>query len=414
MSNQDKTDETQAAETEAASDAPDVEAVTEPDVGDEIAEAADGSAEEAPGEEHAAPEPEAEAPARSQGSGGVAWIALFLALSGVAAIGYSLVQDWRAEKSARAGADVIGDSIGALGSRIDSADGSLSDLSAGLAELSSTNAGLSSEIEGLREQIDQRLTMLDSLPPRMTDLEAALASLKGVSAGARETWLIAEAEYYMQIANAQLQLAGNAELALIALRAADERILQLANPALIDVRRALANELAALEALDKPDIEGATLTLASLARVAASLPLRRYDAGNGPEAAAADEAGSIDRLWSSVKGAFSELVKVTPPEQAKMPLIAPEAEYFLRTNLSLQLQAARLALLRGERAVFEQSLDDASMWMHEHFDRQSPQVTSALQTISEIRDSMITVASPDISQSLRLLRQYKTLSESEQ
>ena len=34
-------------------------------------------------------------------------------------------------------------------------------------------------------------------------------------------------------------------------------------------------------------------------------------------------------------------------DQAR-PLLAPDAVYFLRTNLSLQLQAARLALLRGD------------------------------------------------------------------
>jgi len=95
-------------------------------------------------------------------------------------------------------------------------------------------------------------------------------------------------------------------------------------------------------------------------------------------------------------------------------LMTPEAAYFLRTNLALQLQAARLALLRGEQAVFQQSLDDASAWLELYYDRESAQVASALQTIAEIRDSMFTVTTPDISVSLRLLRQYETLAESAQ
>ncbi len=84
----------------------------------------------------------------------------------------------------------------------------------------------------------------------------------------------------------------------------------------------------------------------------------------------------------------------------------------LRTNLTLQLQTARLALLRGEKAVFEQSLDDATAWLNDYFDVDSAQVSSALQTIAEIRDGMFAVTPPDISQSLRLLRQYKVLAES--
>jgi uroporphyrin-3 C-methyltransferase len=97
-----------------------------------------------------------------------------------------------------------------------------------------------------------------------------------------------------------------------------------------------------------------------------------------------------------------------------MPLLTPDAIYFLRTNLTLQLQAARLALLRGEQAVFQQSLDDAAAWLELYFDADSAQVGGALQTIAEIRAGVFDVAAPDISESLRLLRQFKTIGESAQ
>jgi len=224
--------------------------------------------------------------------------------------------------------------------------------------------------------------------------------------------LLAEAEYYMQIANAQLQLAGNPHLATLALGMADERIVQLADPALTEVRRALADELAALDIMDKPDIEGVTLTLASLARVVNSLPLQQIGKSDADDDADIDpELSGVSRAWASVKGAVSGLVKVTGPEETAAPLVTPEAVYFLRTNLTLQLQTARLALLRGEQAVFQQSLDDAAAWLELYFDVESAQVASALQTIAEIRDGLFAVTPPDISQSLRLLRQFKTITE---
>jgi uncharacterized protein HemX len=64
--------------------------------------------------------------------------------------------------------------------------------------------------------------------------------------------------------------------------------------------------------------------------------------------------------------------------------------------------------------VFQQSLDDASAWLGLYYDTESAQVASALQTIAEIRDSLFAVTTPDISESLRLLRQYETLAESAQ
>ena len=290
----------------------------------------------------------------------------------------------------------------------------MSGLEAQVAELDARDPGVDAAIDGLRRELDERIRLLSSLPARISTLEGSVASLAGVSEGARDAWILAESEYYMQIANAQLQLANNPHLASLALRMADERIVQLANPALTDVRRAISDELATLDVMEKPDIEGATLTLASLARVVDSLPIAS-GADADEEAPEADpEQSGASRAWSSVKNAMSGLVKVTPPEQAKLVQLSPDAEFFLRNNIALQLQSARLALLRGEQAIFEQTLDDTSALLNEYFDTDSAAVTGALDTIAEIRGHIFTVATPDISESLRLLRQFRTLNESAQ
>jgi uroporphyrin-3 C-methyltransferase len=218
----------------------------------------------------------------------------------------------------------------------------------------------------------------------------------------------------MQIANAQLQLGNNPQLAMLALGMADERIVQMANPALTDVRRAIADELAALEVMDKPDIEGAALTLASLSRVVESLPLYSVGQAGDLDAEIDVELSGTERAWASVKNAMSGLVRVTPQDQATRALLTPDTAQLIRSNLALQLQAARLALLRAEQAIFEQSLDDSVALLEGYFDTDSAQVDSALQTIGEIRESMVAVSPPDISESMRLLRQYRTLSGNQQ
>ena len=93
--------------------------------------------------------------------------------------------------------------------------------------------------------------------------------------------------------------------------------------------------------------------------------------------------------------------------------MAPEAVYYLRANLALQFQAARLSLLTGEQALFEQSLDDANAWLREYYDVGSTPVQSALATINDLRDGSIIGELPDISASLRLLRQYIAFSAAE-
>jgi len=362
-------------------------------------------------------EPPQEAPLATKretsrrGSSPVSWLALFLSLVTLAAVGYMVMEDLRTRDAAASSSD----SIARLSGRVDESRQSLSELDQNLSDLASSDESIQSRVESLQRSIEERVRLLDSLPGRMSNLENSVAALQGVSAGARDTWLLAEAEYYMQIANAQLQLGNNPHLAMLALGMADERVVQMANPALTDVRRAIADELAALEVMEKPDIEGVMLTLASLSRVVESLPLQSVDQAvvedDGTDEA---ELSGTERAWASVKGAMSGLVKVTPPDEATKALLTPDTAQLVRSNLALQLQAARLALLRGEQAIFEQGLDDADALLTQYFDVGSAQVISAQQTITEIRDSMIAVTPPDISGSLRLIRQFRTLSENAQ
>jgi uroporphyrin-3 C-methyltransferase len=361
-------------------------------------------------EGESAPEASGATPQRT-GGGFAAWLALLVAAVALAAVLYTVYQDWRAGDEMSASASALSD----LQGRAAATNESLESLETSIADLAAADSGVADRLDFLQRDVDNRLQMLDSLPQRMSNLESSLSTLQGISAGARNSWLLAEAEYYMQIANAQLQLAGNPYLAAQALRMADERVAQIADPALTDVRRAVADELAALDGMDKPDIEGVTLTLASLARVVASLPLREVSSADAEGGEDVDpELSGVDRAWASVKGAVSGLVRITGPDESALPLLTPDAVYFVRTNLSLQLQAARLALLRGEQAVFEQSLDDAAAWLDEYFDTDSAPVSSALETIAEIRGGMVAVTKPDISGSLRLLRQFETLAESAQ
>jgi len=372
------------------------------------AEEAPQATQQAAGKEQGAPKAAAQ-PRR--GTSPVSWLALFLALLTLAAVGYMIVEDHRT----RAVEEASGESIDRLSNRIDESQNSLTSLDDSVDELVSSDEALESRMAGLQRELEQRADMLDSLPGRMSNLENSVAAMQGASAGARDTWLLAEAEYYMQIANAQLQLGNNPQLAMLALEMADERVVQMANPALTDVRRALADELAALEAMEKPDLQGATLTLASLARVVDSLPLSSEEgAADGAAGPEDEETGAAARAWASVKEALSGLVKVTPPDEDKRALLTPDTARLIRGSLALQLQAARLALLRGEQDVFRQILDDTSSLLTAYFDTGSAQVESAAETIAEIRDSMVAVQAPDISESLRLIRQFRVLSGNEQ
>ncbi|HSD67920.1 MAG TPA: uroporphyrinogen-III C-methyltransferase [Woeseiaceae bacterium] len=337
----------------------------------------------------------------------VAWLALAvaaIALAQVAYQGFTETDDDSTRSMQAAQFDQLRDSLHAIRQATDSND-------AKIAELTGDAGGLQGRVQGIETQLEERLQRLELMQTRLGAVEGSMAELRGISSGLRDSWLLAEAEYYMQIANAQLQLADNPKLATLALQLADEKVAQLANPALIGIRRALANELQALAAIESPDIEGIALMLSSLAAAVDSLPLNQDI--DVPEAAPVEvdpELTGMDRMFASLKRTASEIVSVRRSDENVRPLIAPEAQYFLRANLTLQFQAARIALLRGEQELYDQSLGDAASWLNRYYDAESAPVHSALQTIDDLRRSISTVAFPDLSESLRLLREYRVMS----
>jgi len=258
----------------------------------------------------------AEPTPHKKGGGFVAWLALVAAVLALAAIGVDFLRDRGAASDNRED----GAAIAAVTSSVRAVQDSVASLQQNVTAMSDHLAASDSELASIERRFSDRLQQIEVLPGRVSTIEGAVSSLQGISTGARDAWLLAEAEYYMQIANAQLQLAGNPHLASLALSLADERILQLANPALTDVRRALFNELRALDVMHKTDTEGITLTLASLAAVVDSLPFKHeIDLPEDDDTAIDPELTGTGRAIASLRSALDGIVSVRRTDENLKP-----------------------------------------------------------------------------------------------
>ena len=114
--------------------------------------------------------------------------------------------------------------------------------------LQNTLGDLRDEFDSYRSDVDETLgQVLDQLSQEQDTDE-------------RE-WLHAEAAYLLRLANQRLQLEGDVDGAAALLRTADARLVDADNPALTPVREAIANELAALDAVPQVDRTGLYLAL---------------------------------------------------------------------------------------------------------------------------------------------------------
>lgn len=265
----------------------------------------------------------------------------------------------------------------------------------------------------LQEKLTDADTALDDLGANQDTIRSALDKIQNDLSRHRTEWVLAEAEQLLVIANNRLQLGRNVGSALSALRTADAQLNHIANPALLPVRRELAHEIAALEAIDKVDVGGISLKLGSLAETVVRLPIapevsRRQQAALEAKATTTITDAGNDSNWRaqarSLWHDMLSLVRVRTDLTMQRPLLAPEQEYFLRENLKLMLYGAQLALLQGNTGVYQQNLGTAQQLLKEYYDTNT-QVVSAMQAeLEKLRTSKLGAELPDISRSLAMLR----------
>jgi len=287
----------------------------------------------------------------------------------------------------------------ALGERL---DGDLRSVAARSAELLEVVTGQQAAL--VRQQ--------GELERQRQSLQEAYDALQAQIGQDSNGWILAEAEYLIRAANHRLQLARDVPAAIAALAAADRRLETLADPALLPVRAQLADEIAALRAVPGVDVEGLALKLLSLAKRTEGMPVlgSRYAAatagssGTGLLDAARDSENweaAATAVWSEVRG----LVEIRRNDAPVRPLLAPEHEYFLHLNLRLQLDAARLALLRGTPPLYTQSVSAAREWTVTYFDTEDAAIQALLNELDGLLAVDIRPQLPEISGSLRALHE---------
>jgi uroporphyrin-3 C-methyltransferase len=305
--------------------------------------------------------------------------------------------------------DEISDRLSRVSIEVNSGEAEVARLQNEIEALTDIDLQIESRLKTLTTQFDRQFA---DIPLRITRMERTLDTIPGINDRARSAWILAEAEYFMRIANAQLSLAGNIEVALRGLELADAKLREIADPRLTRIRALLIDEQTALKSLPRPDSEGIVLALGSLARSLDSLPLnatspRQFGERNG----ASDAESGLQRAWRVMIDALLSIISVKRDQAPITPLMTAGEESMLIRSLDIELQIGRLALIRNEAELYRRSLEDVTERLENYFDQDAPQVQAALETIKQAAAAELPGELPDISGSLSLLLQLSDEAE---
>lgn len=234
--------------------------------------------------------------------------------------------------------------------------------------------------------------LMESTQDRMAGTEARLAVLSARNIDSSAELDLDEVDYLLRLAQERLALFADPQAADRALAIADRHIAAMDNPMYIGLRRELSAARQKLALLKPPDYPALERKLDLLQSSLASLGFK------GENVTAGQPAGSDDSgWWARIRNAISGLVTVrrSTADELELPVLADQE--LIRQRAWLELEVARLAVLRRDQQAYSAALDRISNNVQRWFDPTAQAWRAAMDILGELKLLNIAPPMPDIS-----------------
>lgn len=287
--------------------------------------------------------------------------------------------------------------------------------------------------------LQSKIGAIESRVGEAQNQQATLEAMYQEFARARDERALADADHAIGIAVQQLQLAGNVQAALAALQTADARLVMQDRPQFLPLRRALARDIARLQALPLADVTSLALQLETMVGRIEALPLgfehapaptqsapaaapKKNETGGGRRGtrsavvasapasapvADTEEPGMLSSLLDDLGRELRQLIRIERLDRPDPALLAPTHAAYLREHIRLRLLSARLALLQRDGKLFAEDLRQTRSWLERYFDVQARPVQAMLVELRQMEAARLQVDMPNLSDSETALRSVK-------
>ena len=263
---------------------------------------------------------------------------------------------------------------------------------------------LARQAEESARAVSGKVAALETKVADMAAYREQLDVLVQSVARARDENLAVELEAAVRLAQDQAQLTGSVEPLLAALRTAERRLARSSDPRLGPVVRTVARDLERVKAASIPDTAGLLARLDQLLRQVDDLPAAN-DVGRDRMAGPRDAPAPVPeswwaRAWQAVLAEARDLLRVSRIDRPEASMLNAEQVFFVRENLKLRLQGARLAILARQYEAARSDLAAASTSLGTWFDPASRRTQAAATLLQQIQASTKSADLPRVDDTL--------------
>ena len=268
------------------------------------------------------------------------------------------------------------------------------------------------QISQLRQAVEAARQNTTQLQTALTDQQQALSQIHNTQQ-VKDALNMGEAQYLAALAQDNLQIGDNVPLVINLLQNADQKIRDLSDPNLLAIRKALATDIAALQAVPTVDTTGIYLQLVALNTQVDKLPLPTLRPAEGTQ----DNSEPTKRIvwwkrglqqsWDSIR----KMVVIRYNKAGQIPFITPDQQQYLYQNLHAMFEQAMAAVVHKQPEIYQASLAQAANWVKQYFLGDAAVTQAMLNNLTQLQNQNIKPALPPITATLQALRDYAAASQ---
>ncbi|MEG3128904.1 uroporphyrinogen-III C-methyltransferase [Pantoea cypripedii] len=279
-------------------------------------------------------------------------------------------------------------------------------------QLSALQQQLGSDKQQLTQQLESANSALQEARNQQDasakELEALRQKVATISGNDTRTWLLAQADYLVKLAGRKLWSDQDVTTAAALLKSADTSLAEMNDPSVMNVRRALTQDISSLSAVSQVDYDGIILKLNQLSNGVDNLRLADNDSDDSPmDADGGELSGSLhewrQNLAKSWHNFMDDFITIRRRDNTAQPLLAPNQDVYLRENIRSRLLIAAQAVPRHQDEIYKQSIDAVSTWVRAWYDTNDAATKAFLDQLDELSQQSISMDVPDTLESQPLL-----------
>lgn len=262
----------------------------------------------------------------------------------------------------------------------------------------------------LSEQLSLQNNQLMQFGDSQKTLISSTKNIFDITHRNQTQWLLSEVSYLLSLANQRLIVSRDIKTAVAALKAANNRLHDLSDPGLLTLRKTIANEIAQLNLLKLPDINGIAFNLDNLTLSINELPFKSAQqkhieskqASEKVEISSLADDNVIAPLWDRLKS----LVTIKKHQRDIQTTETPLEKSDIDNQLRYRLETSRVALINKSTAVFQHEIGSALKLVSVYYNQNDSRVAALLNELNNLSKENLLPTLPDITGSWTKLQRF--------